>query len=236
MDMKYSINQYPKNKEIQDSKFSKSQKEIRDNQDVIDSKDKKVCKSCNKEQSINEFWYKDKKTGRRSNKCRDCCLRDAGVVEIGRVRFAKKILEKGFRRCTLCKNIKLLSDFGSNKSKFNGVDNICIVCDTNRARQYYKEQRDNITDFYVKQYAKWNGYKEVDDELIKELRTKIKESRKSKYHVDGIGFNTIRDFARYIESNYGISVVATEKRISKGCTEEECKMTRNELREYRKRK
>ena len=48
--------------------------------------------------------------------------------------------------------------------------------------------------------------------------------------MDGLGFVTVADFARYMEEKYGLPITMTEKRISQGKTEEQCKLSESEMR------
>tara|TARA_R110000764_G_scaffold45939_2_gene103207 strand:+ start:570 stop:1193 length:624 start_codon:yes stop_codon:yes gene_type:complete len=38
-------------------------------------KETKKCKKCNEVKSIDDFWYKDKKTGRRNTSCKKCSVK-----------------------------------------------------------------------------------------------------------------------------------------------------------------
>ena len=46
------------------------------------------------------------------------------------------------KKCTKCKEEKLLSNFNKNKGKKDGLNNICRVCSNERSRQYYNENTD----------------------------------------------------------------------------------------------
>lgn len=44
--------------------------------------------------------------------------------------------------CTCCKLTKPLSEFNRNKSRADGLNNICRGCSTERSRRYYVENRE----------------------------------------------------------------------------------------------
>ena len=91
--MKYSIEQYPKFKNFDKSQLSEYQFEIRNNQKKYKYSKTKTCTKCHKKLPIKEFYIRDKETGRRRGHCRDCQMREADILEIGKYRFADKILK-----------------------------------------------------------------------------------------------------------------------------------------------
>ena len=230
--MKFTIEQYPKNKDFDFNKLSIEQQGLR-----LKSVEKKYeygktmkCKVCGKKQDIDEFYIKDKQTGRRNTRCRDCQMRAEGVIEIGKTRFSLKIANKGFRRCSVCKDIKPLSEYKKSKGKYLGISNNCYACSDKLHSEFVKTQQENIGTWYIEQYGKLKGITEFNDEVIEKLKMEILERRKNKYFVDGKGFVTIAEFARYIETEYGLPITMTKSRILEGKTEEECKLSEYEMR------
>lgn len=225
----YTIEQFPKNKDI--FHLSDEQKQIRKTSKKYVYEKEFTCTKCWKTQAISEFYFKDKKTGRRNKTCRDCQMRADKVVEIGKVRFAKKILSKGFRRCSVCKTIKPIMEFATSDKTFGGHTHNCKECNYELSQAYIKSQREQVGLFYIKQYGKQKyGYVKFNKNIIDRLRNEIIESRKPKYFIDGLEFLTVADFARYIEDKYRIKQATTEQRIFKGRTEEECKMQEYDMR------
>lgn len=226
----YKIEQFPKNKTI--TNLSKEQKELRRSQKKYIYKDLKTCNNCIKEQPISEYYVKDSKTGRRANKCRDCTMKDKGVIEIGKQRFAYKIADKGFRRCSICKNIKPFSEFTKNKGAYLGYANNCYKCQSALTLPWRKKQSDDITDWYIiNYYGKKLGYKEFNNDLIEKLRLDIIESRvpKVKFSLDGKDFLSIRQFSLYVSKLYKLTYHCVYHRASNGFNEKECTMTRLEF-------
>jgi hypothetical protein len=227
--MRYLIEQFPKNKDI--TNLSDEQKLIRKNQKKYIYKDKYTCIKCGKQMPIQEFYVADKNSGRRKTGCRDCQMKADGVVEIGKVRFSRKILNKGFRRCSVCKDIKPITFYSKSKKIIGGHVHNCNDCSYKLSQKYIKAQRVTIGLFYIKQYGKQKyGISEFGHNLITKLRKEIIENRKPKYFVDGKKYVTIAGFARYIESKYGLPITTTISRIYKGKTEEQCKLTESETR------
>jgi hypothetical protein len=225
----YSIEQFPKNKDI--TNLSEEQEHIRKDKKKFIYKDNITCKRCGKLMPIQEFYVKDKINGRRSKTCRDCHMKAMGVVEIGKLRFSKKILDKGFRKCSICKDIKPIIQYPKAEKVFGGHSNTCKDCSYQLSQIFIKSQRKTIGIFHIKQYAKQKyGITKFDENIIAKLKNEIIENRKPKYFIDGKDFVTIADFARYIESVYGLPITMTEKRISEGKTEEQCKLTESEMR------
>lgn len=228
---KYDLIQFPKNKVIDKKKLNDYQIIIRDNKRFYKYSKTKRCNNCAFELPIKEFYIKDKKTGRRNNTCRDCQMKRAGVIEIGRQRFADKIEDKGFRRCSVCKDIKPLTQFTKSRSAKNGISNNCYDCSKTLQKKYVSKQREEIGDFYVRQYClRQHGIENpTNDEIIK-YRHEIEAKRQPKYFIDGKEFLTVAEFARYILLKYKLPITMTEKRIYEGKTEEECKLTEAEMR------
>lgn len=220
----YTIEQFPKNKDIID--LSEEQKFIRLNQKKVDHKETKVCKKCTKELPIEEFYKTKKNSDKRRSSCKDCNLKQAGVIEIGKIRFSKKILQKGFRICTCCKNIKPILDFTKNKNRI-----ICKDCRNTSFKNYIKKQSDEIAIHYIKQYGKRKyNLKNFNLKTINKLKLEILKKRKPKYFIDNKEFIILQDFLNYVKSVYGIPTATTKLRIKNGKTEEECKLSQIETR------
>jgi hypothetical protein len=225
----FSVEQFPKNKDYRE--LSEEQKLIRKNAKKYYYGEEMTCNKCHKVQSINEFYIRNKLTGRRRLSCRDCQMKSIGVLDIGAVRFSKKILEKGFRRCSVCKDIKPITEYAKDKKRYAGYTNNCKSCNSLAVSRLQIEGKVNLTDWFVKEYGKRKyNFLEFDENLITKLRNEIIENRKPKYFIDEKEFVTIAEFARYIESIYGLPITMTEKRISEGKTEEQCKLTESEMR------
>jgi len=228
--MKYKIEQWPKNKVLSIKDLGEYQIELRENGRKYVYKKERTCRCCAFKQSIQEFYIKDKKTNRRSTKCRDCELKDRGVLNIGKLRFADHLFDKGFRVCGICSETKVISDFSKNKSGPRGYQSYCFKCSAEHVKKYQTEQRLTLGDHYVKQYGKLKGIKKFNKDIIEELRNEMIKNRKDKFFVDDKAFSSLRDFARYIEKEYKLPISTTEKRISAGKTEEECKISEFEAR------
>ncbi len=229
---KYNIEQFPKNKNIDTSKLNEYQIIIRHGAKMYDYGKAKTCNRCFKKQSIEEFYLQNKNTGRRSLSCRDCQMKRAGVLEIGKGRFSKKILAKGFRRCTICKNTKPLTEYNrSKRPESNGYLFTCKPCGYRLSRKLIVSSREEIGDFFVKQYAlKKYGLRIIQACDYEKYRQEIIENRKPKYFLDGKSFTTLRGFAKYIQGKYDLPITMTEKRINEGKNEQDCKMTEKETR------
>lgn len=48
---------------------------------------------------------------------------------------------KSMKRCTLCKTDQSLDMFNKNKSRKDGLNNVCKTCSSSRSKQYYAENR-----------------------------------------------------------------------------------------------
>lgn len=227
----YIIEQFPKNKNL-DSLMSLEQRQLRLNA-IIKSTEKKRCSRCQLNQPIEEFHKDSRLSSGRKAMCKDCCAKQKGIIEIGKNRFAKKISKKGFKRCAECKDIKELSEFHKNKNNYLGVSAICKICSGELHSKFWFEEKNNIGNFYIKNYGKRvYNYKKSDftDEIMDNLKKEILEKRQSKYFLDNKEFLHITEFGKYIEEIYGIKEDTVYKRIFKGYTETECILSEKEIR------
>lgn len=228
--MRYTVEQFPKNKDIDPAKLSVDQVRVRRGARTYTYGKKIRCKKCGKEHSVVEYWLKDKKTGRRDSTCRDCRMKLAGVIEIGKSRFAMKLFGKGFRRCTACKTILPLTDFSRLRGAFGGINNTCKSCSFRLHKEFQDRQHAAISDWYVRNRAIERGITDPSAAQLEEIRLEVIEERAPKYFIDGKEFVSQAAFARYIHEQYGIEVSTTEKRLSQGKTLEECKISEREMR------
>lgn len=135
---KYKLTQYPANRQV--ALLTGDQQYIRDN---VIGEDGKVCVKCGFLQPIRNFWFhikpKANEPGRMDKTCKDCRLKAAGVKEIGKLRFSTAILAKGFRRCSVCKIIKPITDFHHNKKSYGGYANNCSECSYSLHASYFEK-------------------------------------------------------------------------------------------------
>lgn len=121
--------QYKTSVNLNIDRLSDEQKEIR--KDIIKvNGDFKCCKTCSEIKLINNFRVR--KTKHNDNyvdaTCKDCHARVRGTKEIGKLHFSKHILNKGFRKCCECKEIKVLSEYSNNAKRLIKKNYICRGC------------------------------------------------------------------------------------------------------------
>jgi len=139
----------------------------------------------------------------------------------------------GQRKCTECKEIKLLAEFSKDKNNRTGYMGNCKKCMSLRHYNYMKAQTDNLGKVYLTQYAMKMfkvGVKEVTDEMRDKAKKAVLEKRVPKYKIDGKEFLTMNDLARYIEEVYKIPITCTVKRLQKGKSPEECTISEYDYR------
>lgn len=232
---KYTLEQYPKNKDFDISKLNEYHIFIRNNLTKYEQVKTKRCNKCQKELPVEEFYIKDKHKKRRSSYCRDCQLKEAGTIEIGKSRYAKKILNKGFRRCSVCKDIKPLASFSKSITGYNGYSNNCYECSNRLLKKYREKQKDELGDFYIRQYGLRKGITIFNEQVLLQLRNEIVEKNKPKYSLGDNSFLTMAEFALFIKDNYNIPITTTTKRLSEGANEQECTISQTEYRRLKSR-
>jgi len=220
---KYTIEQFPKNKDIESSKLSVKQLKLRANatQQSLLPEESRVCKVCGKKLPITEFYVRDKVTGVRRIRCKDCVLKREGVIELGKQRFANKLFDKGFKKCGMCKSIKPLSEFRKDKKHSNGYITVCYECN----QKHFRIQRETLGDSYVKLYIYRNNLSITLDEA----RKIILEKREHRFIIDNQSFKTLLDFSNYVFQQYSIPLSTTANRIRHGYSENDCKLSQHEI-------
>ena len=131
MAKKYTLKQLSTSINIDESLLSKDQINLRLNARNKPIEEEKLCKTCGlikdvkdsfRVRLIKNSYYRVNAT------CKDCTARKRGVKEIGKLKFGKVLLDKGLRKCTKCRDIKPLNDFGNNKKLSGGKQFFCLDC------------------------------------------------------------------------------------------------------------
>jgi len=99
------------------------------------------CRTCGLEQEEQEFYIKDRKTGRLATQCRDCEILKKGAKEVGKTRKAMRLFKRGLRKCLNCKSTKPLPEFPPNQSCYGGLDNRCHICRKEELIELCKKRR-----------------------------------------------------------------------------------------------
>lgn len=188
-------------------KAAEAQKEFYDN------RTNKECTKCGKVDILENF-------PNNVSKCQNC------INTYTKNRRKNFVYVGESKNCNKCGELKKDTDFHKLK-------NTCKKCDFEKHKKFQDEQRENLGDWYVKEYGKYTyKIKEFTQKIIDELRLELIEKRKPKYHIDNLSFMTIRDFAKYILEKYKIPISTVEKRINKGFSEYECTLNRKEFVRY----
>ena len=127
----YNITQHQTSIDIDLSKLSKEQIIIRA-KEIEKKGEKKRCKRCLKEKLFNGYRLRAERRGVKGIyydvTCKDCHARTRGTKEIGKLSYAKTLFNKGFRRCTTCKDTKPLTEYYQNNASHTKISNTCKIC------------------------------------------------------------------------------------------------------------
>jgi len=138
------VTQYQTSINLDFSKLSKEQIKIRA-KSIYEQGEKKRCKKCLKIKLFKEFRLRSSRRGVKGifydASCKDCHARTRGTNEIGKLKFAKEIFKKGFRRCGKCKDIKPLIEFYMNKAQHSGINHTCKKCNYTKILNQNKNER-----------------------------------------------------------------------------------------------
>jgi len=91
-------------------------------------------------------------------------------------------VESRFKACSRCKETKLKSEFYRKKDRKSGLDFCCKTCRRKINKQYYQENREQVSD-YKKKYYQHNreyilGYKK---QFYQENHGEVKRQRSNYY-------------------------------------------------------
>ena len=103
----------------------------------------KVCKKCNQNKPLTEYG-KDKATSDRLQyMCRSCkCIANKHDRNKNKQNNANKIYYyDDVKTCYQCKQIKSITDFNENKTKSDGLQNICKSCEYIYKKYYRNNNR-----------------------------------------------------------------------------------------------
>jgi hypothetical protein len=192
-------------------------KAVEVNKEFYDNRTHKECSKCGKIDIVENF-------PNEVSKCQECIN---NYVVVRRKNYKYKKETKECNRCGIEKK----------DIEFHKLDNTCKKCRYDIHKNYQIKQRENLGDWYVKEYGKYTyDIKEFTQKIIDELRQELKEKRKPKHVYDNNNFRTTRDFAKYVLSKYKVPITTVEKRISEGRSEYECTLNRKEFVRYNLKK
>ena len=175
----------------------------------------KTCNECNISQDEIEFYVKDRKTGRLSNKCRTCEAIKHGIIFIGKNKYHKDLRENGLIKCSDCQEVKTMENYHTSNTKQFGYSQVCKKCCLIRHRRYMEVAKEKLTPSYLKQYLKLHygiDIKNITPELLEIAELEIKIKREPKYFLDGKSFITLRDFAVYVMDNDSAQTIDDAKK------------------------
>jgi uncharacterized protein (DUF983 family) len=185
-------------------------KAIEAQKEFYDNRTHKQCSECGKIDLVENFH-------KGVSRCQKC-INDYYIEKRKNYKYGD-----GIKECTRCEKEK-------KDDEFPKYDSICKKCRYELHRDYQIEQKENLGDFYVKEYGKRNyGIRNFTKNVMDRLREELKEKRKPRHIYDGKSFRTTNEFAEYVFSKYKISVAAVKRRISQGMTEYECTLSRKQL-------
>ena len=168
MQKEYDINQYPKFKDGSLSGMSDEQRQIRDKRKHRDFyATDKVCKSCAKKLPMTEYFFADKANGRRKNKCKDCVLKEQGVLEIGKNRFSAHIKSKGFKRCSGCKEILPFHNYHKSNVITDGHSNVCKECSLSYTKDFLIRQKESVGNYTGSVVVVGRGWEKAESRLAR---------------------------------------------------------------------
>jgi 5-methylcytosine-specific restriction endonuclease McrA len=91
----------------------------------------KTCSKCGEWKLFSEFWRHAGGKHGYDAACKDC--KDSRRVAIrAEARKVTALLERGLKRCSVCKSVREISDFNRDRTKNNGLESRCRMCRAER--------------------------------------------------------------------------------------------------------
>lgn len=126
----------------------------------------KLCKKCNTEKEITEFYKDITHKDHLDSQCKIC---SEDIKKQIRSKTAYEVIKQD-KQCTKCLNILKYTEFNKDKNNLDGLYPQCKSCRKNKSQKYYIKNKENIIKT-VKIY-----YKENKEKCIK-LSTKYTKER-----------------------------------------------------------
>jgi hypothetical protein len=82
----------------------------------------KICKSCFKEKSINNFYKKREYIDGRYSRCIECCKSKVYIIPYN------SYVDTGLKTCSGCKVEKPITDFNKRNNRTSGITSKCKKC------------------------------------------------------------------------------------------------------------
>lgn len=119
----------------------------------------KICNKCGVDKPLTDFCKASNNKMGHYSYCKECCRKRDSPEHIRKEEKRKWLYEQGLKECTMCHEIKPLSEFHKRKTaKKDGLRNDCIICQQNYARNFArteeqkqkKKDRENNPEFLNK--------------------------------------------------------------------------------------
>lgn len=93
----------------------------------------KKCSKCREEKSVSEFHKNRSKPGGTHSYCK-ACAKVMNAAYTGNPAVRAAILDRGTKRCSICKQELPLDHFAANKRSVDGFDHRCGYCHKSSAQ------------------------------------------------------------------------------------------------------
>lgn len=85
-----------------------------------------TCRVCKRELPLASFTMK--RLGYPERTCKECRAKHAGIREVGKVKTALENFRAGLRKCSACKEVLPLDQYGLLSRGYGGRRNVCKHC------------------------------------------------------------------------------------------------------------
>ena len=107
----------------------------------------KVCKTCRIIKQLIEFNKEKRNKDGYKNQCKNCIKnKEEEHYELIKDEINQYDINKN-KTCNKFNQIKCIIEFYKDKTKYDGYHTICKICSENNSKEYYKQNKDEISDY-----------------------------------------------------------------------------------------
>lgn len=188
----------------------------------------KKCTKCGKVKSLNDFHFR-RDTKKHRGQCKKCraIIDNENYRKRNPIPRYKDTSPIGYKRCSTCRKVKLLSEFSKYASSKDKHGHCCKICKRIAGRKYHNENKDKINNkkkesYYndlEKQSNRKKIYREQNKKEILERERKRRAIRKATDIQYKLSLNLRGRILKAINKQYGSKAYSSIELL--GCSIQE---------------
>jgi hypothetical protein len=166
----------------------------------------KLCPTCKIEKPINDYGRNKTRKDGLQRECKKCCYsHHSKHYHLKKSPRLNNIIPEGYKNCTCCKKILILSEFKPQKNGRFGVTSLCKVCFNIKWNQYQQQtgQQNNRNKIRRQTDPQYKIKQILRGRYLDAIKRHTTGGRVNKFHsaIDLIGCD-IEFYKQYIEQQF----------------------------------